>query len=139
MGECERQARTWAHLEGSVRSDPLSPQGRPPDALRLVPNGRGAGGRSSAARVDVLRAALGVVGRGRKVGGGSLAGGLPPGLEQPLEEGPAPTASRAGAKTIGKLADALGMLQANKVFDFPPGNVKAEAKLVVGVHGLGSE
>jgi hypothetical protein len=57
------------------------------------------------------------------------------GIEQALEVRAAPAATRPRAEAFGQLPDALGSLQADEILDLPSGDVKAEAKLFVGVHG----
>ena len=58
------------------------------------------------------------------------------GFEEPLQEWAAPAAARAGAVAIGELGESAGLLEADEVFDLPPGDVEAEAEFFVGFHEI---
>jgi hypothetical protein len=57
-------------------------------------------------------------------------------VEQLLQKRAAPPTTRSRAKTLGELAGPLGFFHPQEIHHFPPGDVKAKAKLVVEIHGV---
>jgi hypothetical protein len=79
---------------------------------------------------------VGIFGRRRQIiGWDDSVGGLLGLVEQPLQEGPAPTATGASAVTLGQLTDTARAFDANEVLDFPPTHMEAKAEFVVEFHG----
>jgi hypothetical protein len=81
--------------------------------------------------VDVVFSTTRVVGGRGEIG---RVGGVRGGFEEALQEGAAPAAAGSGAVALGKLAEAAGLFETDKVFDFAPRDVEAEAKFFVGLH-----